>query len=115
MIKKSGMTIQDWVLATLMFSAVFAMGVIMIGGFSYDSGIANNLTDSTIISHYQSLDENLNNINQTVSAVNQPGGLSLVSGFQAFLGGTVAVLNIVLGSMGLIPSLFVNFASDKYR
>lgn len=110
--RKYGLTIKDWVIATLMFSAVFTMGVIMIQGFSQDSGIANNLTDPTIISHYDSLDQNLNQINQTIGAVNQPGGMTLASGFQAFLGGTVAVLNIVLGSMNLIPSLFVNFASD---
>lgn len=112
MINKKGLTIKDWVLATLLFSAVWAMGIIMIGGFSNDSGIANNLTDTNIQSHYATLDQNLNTINQSIAAVNQPGGLSIVSGFQAFLGGTVAVFTIVLNSMAILPSTMVYFASD---
>lgn len=112
MINKKGLTLKDWVIATLMFSAIFSMGVIMIAGFSLDSGLANNMTNPTIESHYNTLNQNLADINQTINAVNQPGGLTLVSGFQAFLGGTVAVFTIILNSMGLMPSIFVNFASD---
>lgn len=112
MMNKKGLTIKDWVIATLMFSAIFSMGIVAITGFSQDSGIANNMTDPAIESHYNTLNQNLADINQTINAVNQPGGLTLVSGFQAFLGGTTAVFTIVLNSMGMIPSLFVNFASD---
>lgn len=112
MIFVKGLTIKDWVIASLMFGAVFAMGVLMIGGFSTQSGVPNNMTDSNLAGHYSSLDSNLNTINQSIAAINQPGGLTLLSGFQAFLGGTVSILNLVLGSMGLIPSLFINFASD---
>lgn len=109
---KKGLTIRDWVISSLMFGAVFAMGALMIVGYSADSGIPNNMTDSVIVSHYSSLDQNLNTVNQSIAAINQPGGLTLLSGFQAFLGATVSIFNLVLGSMGLIPSLFINFAGD---
>lgn len=109
---KKGLTLKDWVVATLMFSAIFSMGIIMIAGFSADSGLANNMTNPTIEGHYNKLDQNLADINQTINAVNQPGGLTLVSGFQAFLGGTVAVFTIILNSMGILPAMFINFASD---
>lgn len=112
MMNKKGLTIKDWVIATLMFSAIFSMGIVAITGFSNDSGIPNNVTDPTIESHYNTLNQNLADINQTINAVNQPGGLTLVSGFQAFLGGTTAVFTIVLNSMGMMPAIFVNFASD---
>lgn len=112
MMFKKGLTIKDWVIASVMFGAVFAMGALMIVGYSTDSGIPNNMTDSTLVSHYSSLDSNLNMVNKSIAAINQPGGLTLLSGFQAFLGATVSIFNLVLGSMGLIPSLFINFASD---
>ena len=112
-ISKKGLTVKDWVIISLMFSAIFAMGVIAISGYQAQSGLNTNITDPTIQSHYgNNLDDDLNNLNQSVQAISQPGGLSLISGFQAFFGGTVAILNIVFTNMGAIPLMFVSFATD---
>jgi len=111
-----GITVQTWVILSLMFSAITGLFFIMIVGFQANqlsNGVSGvNITDPVIASHYSDLDSNLQDINNSVSAINQPGGLTLASGFQAFFGGTVAVLNIALGSIGAIPLMFVSFATD---
>lgn len=110
--QNKGLTVKDWVIISLMFSAIFSMGVIAIGGFQKQSGLNINLTDPTIEGHYQDMNSNLNDLNQSISSITQNGGLSLATGFQAFFGGTVSILNIVLGSMASIPAMFVSFAAD---
>lgn len=111
-IMKKGITVQDWVLISLVTSGMIALVIISIHSYSADSGIANNLTNPVIESHYNNLDQNIQQTSQMVNSMNQSGGLTLLTGFQAFMGGTVSVLNIALGSITVIPMMLAYISSD---
>jgi hypothetical protein len=116
MMYKKGIVIKDWVIMSLVFGAVFALFVVSITGYSSqatnDGLNGTNLINSAIAEHYNTLDQNKQIINNITNTMNTPGGLTPISGFQAFLGGTVAVFNIAMTNLLFIPSLLMSFATD---
>lgn len=109
--RKKGLTVRDWVLASLMFSGIFAMGVIALTGYANEAG-NTDIIDPTLESHYNQLQQNLGDINSSLKAVSTGGGLDLTGGLQILFTSTISVVNIVLGSLAQLPLLFINFASD---
>lgn len=110
-----GLTVRDWIITLFVFSGVFVLGTMMIYGASTsaaDNGIANNITNGVIESHYNQLSGNIERIQDVYGQVNSSGGLQPQTGYQAFLGSTIGVLNIGLLSINELPSMMYYAASD---
>jgi len=111
MITKKGITTKDWILAMLIFSGIFALGVVAIADYAATNdapGIVNN----EIASHYNNMQSSLNIVNETQTAVTQPGGLTLTGGLSIFATGVITVLNVLLSSLLMIPSTLMYAVGD---
>jgi hypothetical protein len=109
-LNKKGITTRDWVLAGLMFGAVFSLGIILMSAYSAESGA--NIVDSNIEGHYNQLSNSLYGINQSINALSQPGGFTLTGTLSVFYSAMTTVLNIVFSSIAFVPTLFANFGND---
>jgi hypothetical protein len=108
---RKSITTKDWVLAMLIFGGIFVLGTIVISDYALEND-APGMVNNEIAGHYNTMQTSLNYINQTQNAVAQPGGLTLTGGLSIFATGVVTVLNVVLGSLSVIPSTIMYLVSD---
>lgn len=105
------MTTRDWVLAILVFGGVFALGALAITGYA-NANHATGMVNPTIENHYNNMQSSLDMVNQTMGAVTQPGGLSLIGAISVFSQGLLAVLNIILSSLLFVPTMLFSLIGD---
>lgn len=109
---KKGISVQTWVIASILFSGIFALFILSIGSFAEQYDASGNVVDSELEARYNKLDNFTSQVERIKDTVQQPEGLSLIGEFRVLFSSTLGVLNTVLSSINLIPSIIGNFAED---
>ena len=105
--QKKGWLPRDFVVVGIIFGLTVAMYIIMV------SAVANNYNNQEIINadfanHYSVLNQNLNKLDTSYSAVTATGGLNLVGTFNAVF----TVIAMVFSGVGIYTNMAASAASD---
>jgi len=109
--QKKGWLPRDFVVVGIIFGLVVAMYIVMV------AAVANNYNNQEIInenfaSHYSVLNENLNKLDTSYSAVTATGGLNLVGTFNVAFNSVFTVIAMVFSGVGIYTNMAASVASD---
>lgn len=108
---KKGLTGKSYVTALILFSAIIALGFLMVVSMADDYGNAN-IVDQKYSDNYDRLTENTNTVSDMFSAASSKEGLGLVSTVEILLTSTFSIINLIFGSLATLGGQVASFGED---
>lgn len=108
---KIGFSTQDWVIALILFSGVFALYSLMI--VSQATTYRNvDIIDQDLMDRYDKLEQSTSIAGDAFRTVSGEGGLSLIGVFDVFFSATFGIIRLIFGSLGILELQVSNIFED---
>lgn len=111
MTRKKGYLTRDFVIAGIFLMGVIAIMVLMVQGIA-DSYNQPALVDEQFSANYNKLTNVTNNVETILQTTRSGQGLSFKGVFDVTFGAAFTAIQLVFSTLGLMQTVFINFASD---